>query len=377
MVSSNLGSTVATRHAGKVTIIEVALRAGVSTATAGRVLGGYGYTSDEIRDKVRRAAAALGYRPNRLARGLITGKTQTIGVVAGDIESAFYASALRGIGDVARGRGFGVIVTNSDENSRLEREAIQLLREKQVDGIIVSPADLDRSGHLREAMKSGCPVVQFDRVAHRLGMDSVTVDNQGAAERCVDLLLRAGHRRIGIIAELEKSGVGDVEQFVHHVAADSPQPRALYPSWQRLRGYLEAHRKAGVPVDLRLIRRVGAYSVRAGRDQTLDLLSGPAAPSALFTGDGLMSAAAMEAIATLGLVIPDDLSLVCFDDLDWMKFMRPGITALAQPVLDIGKAAAELVLDRIENPTAPACHRVLPATLAERGSVAGPSRARP
>src|SRR5258708_36260677 len=123
------------RRPDRVTIIEVARSAGVSTATAGRVLGGYGYASGDIKYRVREAAEALGYRPNRLAKSLITGKTQTIGVVAGDIESPFYASVLRGIGDVARGEGFGVIVTNSDEEPALEREAVQLLLEKQVDGL--------------------------------------------------------------------------------------------------------------------------------------------------------------------------------------------------------------------------------------------------
>ena len=117
-----------------------------------------------IQERVRKAAEALGYRPNRLARGLITGKTQTIGVVAGDIESPFYASVLRGIGDVARGRGFGVIVTNSDESRQLEQEAVQLLLEKQVDGLIVSSTVVDETSHLARRARSNCPVVQFDRV---------------------------------------------------------------------------------------------------------------------------------------------------------------------------------------------------------------------
>ena len=112
----------------------------------------YGYSSPEVQEKVRAAAATLGYRPNRLAKGLITGKTQTIGVVVGDIESPFYASVLRGIGDVARRGGFGVIVTNSDENAELEREAVQLLLEKQVDGLIVSSTCVDEPDHLREAI---------------------------------------------------------------------------------------------------------------------------------------------------------------------------------------------------------------------------------
>ena len=172
-----------------VTIIEVAQLAGVSTATAGRVLGGYGYSSEPIREKVREAAEKLGYRPNLLARGLITGKTQTIGVVAGDMESPFYASVLRGIADVARSRGFGIVVTNSDEILQREREAVQLLTEKQVDGMIVTPSDLQTAQHLREIVAAGCPIVQIDRLVHGLEADAVTVDNVQGARRASSMSL--------------------------------------------------------------------------------------------------------------------------------------------------------------------------------------------
>jgi LacI family transcriptional regulator len=339
------------------------------------VLGGYGYSSEEIRDRVREAAAGLGYRPNRLARGLITGKTQTIGVVAADIESAFYASAIRGIGDVARSHGFGVIVTNSDENLQLEREAVQLLMEKRVDGIIVSPSDLNRPKHLLDAVAAGCPIVQIDRVAKGLKADSVTVDNVGAARQCVERLIAAGHREIGFLAELEIGYLGDVASFLGLVATTPPDPHALYPSWQRLLGYLGAHRAADLPIDIRLIRRVGAYSVAAARAATLDLLSQETRPTALFTGDGTMSVGALEAITALGLAIPAELSLICFDDLDWMKFVRPGITAASQPVHEMGRAAAELILSRINGDAAPIHRIVLPVPLTERRSVEPPPAA--
>jgi len=361
------------RPPGKVSLVEVARRAGVSTATAGRVLGGYGYSSEAIRDRVREAAAGLGYRPNRLARGLITGRTQTIGVVAGDIESAFYASAIRSVGDVARSHGFGVIVTNSDENLQLEREAVQLLMEKRVDGLIVSPSDLNRPKHLIDAVAAGCPIVQIDRVARGLEADSVTVDNVGAAQLCVERLVAAGHRRIGFLAELEIGYLGDVASFLELVATAPPEPHTLYPSWQRLLGYLAAHRAAGLAIDPRLIRRVGAYSVAAARAATHDLLSRAQRPTALFTGDGTMSVGALEAITALGLAIPAALSLICFDDLDWMKFVGPGITAASQPVHEVGRAAAELILSRINGDAGPVHRIVLPVPLTERRSVEPPA----
>ncbi len=363
---------MADRGTGKITIADVAKRAGVSTATAGRVLGGYGYSRQEIKDKVRQAADELGYRPNLLARGLITGKTKTIGVVAGDIQSPFYASILRGIADVARNAGFGVLLTNSDERLDRELEAVQLLREKQVDGLIIAPCDPVASPHLHAAIHDGCPVVLIDRIVENLDADSVAVDNRTASRDAIGRLIAAGHRRVGLVAELERWQRGGLDQFMDALENGSIDPLALFPSWQRLYGYLEAHRDAGLPVDRALIGRVGIYSADAARMETRRMLQLPERPTALFTADGLMSAAAMEVITTLNLHVPTDLSLICFDDLDWMSFLKPGITAVVQPLTEIGETAARLILARIEGEDGERRHLAVQPAFAERGSIAAP-----
>lgn len=355
----------------KATIIEVAKRAGVSTATAGRVLGSYGYTSSEIQQRVRMAADELGYRPNRLARGFKTGKTQTIGVVVGDIESPFYASVLRGIADVARGRGIGVLVTNSDENLEREREMVQLLLEKQVDGLIVSPTQMDDAPHLELAIQSGCPVVQIDRVARRLLTDTVVLDNVGSARDGVRRLIEAGHRRIGIVAELGETSLTALTAFIRDEVSDDLL-RHLHPSWQRLLGYVQAHREAAVPVNLSHVRRVGEYSAEAARAETEALLALRPRPTALFTADGLMSTGAMEAISAERIDIPRDLSMLCFDDLEWMKFIGAGMSAVAQPVHRMGKLVAELLLRRIEGEQFALQHIAHAGSFIERGSIAPP-----
>ncbi|WP_085034885.1 LacI family DNA-binding transcriptional regulator [Ensifer aridi] len=361
---------MAQRSSKSATIIEVARQAGVSPATAGRVLGDYGYSSPEVQEKVRAAAAALGYRPNRLAKGLITGKTQTIGVVVGDIESPFYASVLRGIADVARGSGFGVIVTNSDESAEREREAVQLLLEKQVDGLIVSSTCVGDPGHLQAAISSNCPVVQFDRVATDLETDTVVIDNVAITRAGVTKLIQAGHRRIGILAELAPGKDKDLAAFVAEADPSDPDLYKHYPSWQRLLGYVEAYRQAGIEPDIELIRRVPTYASAAARKEALDLLTMRDAPTALFTADGLMSTGALQAISALKLAIPVDVSLICFDDLDWMQFVAQGITAISQPTHLIGTSAAELLLQRIGGEASAFQHRVLAAHLVERGSIA-------
>ncbi len=365
---------MAEKRTDKVTITEVALLAGVSTATAGRVLGGYGYASEEIKKRVKASAERLGYRPNLLARGLITGKTRTIGVVAGDIQSPFYSSILRGIADVARAEGFGVLLTNSDELLARELEAVQLLLEKQVDGLIVAPCDTERSDHLRKALKGGCPIVQFDRMVKGLGADAVTVDNRKASREAISSLIDAGHRRIAILAELERWDSGDISSFIARVTARSIEPATLFPSWQRLFGYVEAHLSAGIDLDRALIGRVGAYSLEAARLQALHLLRLPDPPTGLFSADGLMTAGAVDAITSLGVQIPDQLSMIGFDDLDWMSFLKPQITAVVQPVTAMGQTAARLMLERIAGSDSPPRHVTLELALARRGSVSKPAR---
>ncbi|SFT51833.1 LacI family DNA-binding transcriptional regulator [Arthrobacter sp. ov118] len=357
----------------KITITQVAAEAGVSTATAGRVLGGYGYASGDVAAKVQAAARKLGYKPNTLARSLVTGRSQTIGVVAADIDNAFYARVLRGIGDVARSQGFGVILTNSDENLEREQEAVQLLLEKRVDGLILAPCEVQGSAHLHSLIAGGCPMVQIDRAAYDLAADSVTVDNRGAAREAVDHLLKAGHRRIGIIAELERLETGSLEKFVRQGAYDPMKGETLYPSWQRLLGYLDAHRHAGIQVDLHLIRRAGAYSSEAARQETVQLLQGPDRPTAVFAADGTMAHGVMQALADLHVQVPQQLSIVCFDDLDWMQFMQPAITSVHQPVHRIGSMAAELLLARIAGDASVPKHNVLEARLNIRDSVGPPA----
>lgn len=358
----------------RATIADVARLAGVSTATAGRVLGGYGYVGAERRTEVLKAAQALAYRPNALARSLITGRTRTIGVVAGDIQNPFYASILRGIANVAEAEGLGLLITNSDEDLSREVRAVDLLMKKQVDGLILSPCDTRAAPHLDELHASGLPLVLIDRAVAGIGADQVRTDNVAAACTAVLHLIGQGHRRIGVVAELLAVGSGDIAAFVARPPAEEAEStRTLYPSWQRLLGYLKAHREAGLPLDPALIRRAGRYASDAARRQAHALLSGADRPSALFTTDATMSEGAMAAIADLRLAVPGDLSLICFDDLDWMAFTTPGISAMAQPRLFMGEAAARMLIERISGGKHPARDLVMRSALVRRASVGPPA----
>lgn len=359
------------KRASRVTIADVAAAAGVSTATAGRALGDYGYVATDMRERVRDVAKSLGYRPNGLARSLITGRTQTVGVVIGDLQSPFYAAMLRAVTDRLRQLGYGTIVTGTDEILEREVEAVHLLLSKQVDGLIVAPSDPARAEHLLAAART-LPIVQIDRVAAGVETDTVLVDNRAAAAQATAALIAAGHRRIAIVAELQAPDKGTADMAIKAVlAGNKAPPLPAGTSWQRLQGYADALRSGGIPPHEAIVSRVGRYSLEAARDWTLALIEQGRA-TALFTADGLMSSGAMAALSTAKVAIPNALSLICFDDLDWMSFLAPGIAAIAQPLAALGETAAELLVTRLSEPGAPPRHLQLEPTLKLRGSVAAP-----
>jgi LacI family transcriptional regulator len=354
----------------RVTIPDIAREAGVSPATVGRALGGYGYVRDEIRERIRQTAENLGYRPNGLARSMITGRTNSIGVVCADIANPFFASATRGISDVARKEGFGIILTNSDEDIEMEREAVRLLLEKQVDGIIAAPANSADGAHLRAAMNGGTPIVLLDRSIPGLKADAVLTDSAEGTRTAVRHLLGQGHRRIAIIAELRTSKDADWRKWVSK--RKLPDPQLMMPSGTRLLGYLKAHHEAGVPVDPELIRATGTYDSAQAREQTMAALALDRPPTAIFTADNVMTHGAYQAVQELGVAIPDDLSFVAYDDMEWMIFVKPAITAVSQPIYEMGVAAADMLIRRLQAPERASSMLVLEAQLVVRGSTAKP-----
>ena len=301
---------------------------------------------------------------------MITGRTNTIGVVGADIANPFFASAMRGIGDVARRDGFGTILTNSDEDVALEREAVGLLLQKQVDGIIVSPASSVETGHLADAARNGTPVVLFDRDVAELTADAVLTDSVGASRMAVGHLLDLGHRRIAIVAELRAARDMEWPNWID--SATVPDVRMLMPSGARLLGYIQAHEAAGVPVDPALIRGTGSYDPVTAREQTLEALRLDPPPTAIFTVDNVMTHGAYQACRDMSIRIPEDLSFVAYDDMEWMTFVEPNITALWQPVYDMGTVAAEMLIRRLRSPEVEPVRRLLGTKLIVRGSTMAP-----
>ncbi|RWX11799.1 LacI family transcriptional regulator [Rhizobium hidalgonense] len=341
-----------------VTVADVALKAGVSKATAARVLGGYGTVSDRVREAVTAAARLLDYRPNELARSMTTGRSGTIGVVVGDIENPFFSLAVRGISDVARRAGFTVILINSGEDVDLERAAIRTLLAKRVDGLIVSPAKDHDVEHLHEAIRSGLPLVLLDRGSETLDVDTVIADDRHAAENITRRLIALGHRRI-----------------VYLTACDTPDHsfRAVEDIntgsvRRRIEGYLGVCLEASF-IGMEKWVKVGAVTPEKTHRIVSEMLQSAQRPTAIIASDSIIALEVFKVHRQLGLSIPEDVSLISFDDADWTSVTTPPVTVVRQPVYDLGAKAAELLVDRLNGKGRTARKIVLETEYVERASM--------
>lgn len=360
------GSGSSPESSGIATLAEVASDAGVSVATAARALGNYGSVKPATRERVLAAADRLGYRANTLARSMITGTTRTIGVVLSDIENPFFSQALRGISDVAHRHRHEVVVANTDERIEMERDAVRVLLERRVDGLVVSPSDGD-SAHLVRAVENGTPVVLLDRRVRGLTADTVGIDNRAAAKDATARLLALGHRRIALVTGADPSLAA---QLAH------PDVRAVARATRgttgpRAAGYRDALAEAGLTLDPRYLSADGIRRDDAAR-ATRRLLALPDPPTAIIALDSLLALGVLRAFSDLGTACPDEVSLVGFDDADWAEAVSPPLTVVSQPVPQIGATAGELLMARIAGATGAPVHRRFDTTFVERASTGPP-----
>jgi DNA-binding LacI/PurR family transcriptional regulator len=353
------------------TLPDVAQAAGVSTATAARALGGYGSVREETRLRVQAAAADLGYRANSLARSLITGSTNTVGVVLADIENSFFARALRGIADTAHTEGFEVVLVNSDEDLDNERSAVRVLTEKRVDGLVVCPADARDTSHLRGVVNAGIPLVLLDRRVPRLAADVVGIDNHAAAQEATAHLLAAGHKRVGLLT----GGNPLLSEALHAPGLIGVERIAATTVGTRAAGYRDALKSAGLPLDPALISAEGFHREEAAM-ATRRMLDLPDPPTAILALDSVLALGVLQALRDRGLSCPDDVSLVGFDDAEWAVVASPPLTVVAPPVYEIGAEAFRLLLRRMQGGNHRPVRKVLPASLVVRESVGAPPDSR-
>lgn len=329
------------------TISQVAARAGVSTTTVSRFLNGERVGAGEA---ISDAIVELRFSRSRAARSLKTGLTHSIGVVVPDITNPFFAAVVKGAESVSRQGDYNIFISNTEESQERE-EAVLLDLVGRVDGVILAAATepSEMAAVLREPTM---PMVFLDRELDGTdAFDSVLVDNEGGARAAVEHLLELGHTRIGLI-----SG-----------------PLDTTPGRGRHDGFVVAHERAGVEVDPALVQQ-GDFRREGGYQAMLRLLALERPPTAVFSGNNLMTIGALCALDAMRVSIPRDLSLIGFDDLELAELLSPPLTVVDRPMEEQGALAMRLLLGRIESrePVAPQ-QIVLETQLRVRASTAPPT----
>lgn len=327
------------------TMRDVAALAKVSLKTVSRVVNREPNVSPEIVRRVLDAVELLGYRQNLTASSLRRAdrKTATIGLLLEDVANPFASVLHRAIENVARQRGTLVFAGSSDEDPVREREVLDAFVAHQVDGLIVVPAGRDHSSLHVERQRRGTPAVFVDRPAAFVDADSVTATNRAGARDAVLHLAAHGHRRIAFLGDL----------------------RAIWTASERHGGYEEALAVRGIAHDGALVRQ-DVVGIDAAERATHELLGLAEAPTAVFTGQNLLTFGALRALRRRGA--QHRVALVGFDDFTLADLLDPAVTVVAQDPAALGRTAAELLFARLDGDRSPSRHVVVPTRLVPRGS---------
>jgi LacI family transcriptional regulator len=327
------------------TIRDVARRAGVAPITVSRVINNSGYVSERTRQRVEKAIAELKYVPNALAQGLRFNRTNVIALVLSDVTNPFWTTVARGTEDAASEKNYSIILCNTDESVVKQDKYVELLLRRQVDGFLLVPAP-DTIDTIRMIQQQKVSLVILDRQLSGVSADIVRGDSEGGAYELTRYLTELGHRRIAIL-----SG-----------------PETTSTSTQRVAGYRRALEEAKLKVDPELIS-YGRFYQDSGYERTKHVLTLSRQPTALFASNNFIAIGVMKALYESGLRIPEDMSVVGFDDLPPGLLVQPFLTVAAQPAYEMGYRATKLLLERIANSGEPLYQEiVLPTQLVIRQS---------
>ena len=312
-----------------VTIHDVAMRAGVSATTVSHVVNGTRPVSSPLSERVRDAMRELGYQPNALARSLRRKQSHTIGLIVPDNSNPFFAEMAHSVEYAAYGNGHAVVLCNSDDDPAREALYLDLLLKRQVDGIVLVAAATSNEA-MNALIQRGLPLVVVDRELPDVTHDCVLTDHYAGGYAATEHLAQLGHTRIACIAG----------------------PSEVGSSAGRVAGYRAALRAAGLNVDASCVVR-GDFRDHSGYLAAQKLLKRAIAPTAIFACNDLMAIGAMAAVRDAGLNVPEDVSIVGFDDIHIAGYLNPPLTTIAQPMAELGRVAAELLLQRLQDRTLP------------------------
>ena len=332
-------------------INDVARKAGVSTATVSRVLTRPGLVSPDTRRRVLDAVRHLDYAPNAAAKNLRTLRTGNLLVTVPDISNPFFSLIIQGIEDAAQRGGYRVLVGDTQHNTAREEAYALMLKRKEADGLIFLGHRLPKpAADLVHSTKEGCaPVVNGCEFNPKLGVPSVHIDNATAAAEAMDHLYRLRHRRIGIVTG----------------------PLVSPLSRDRLKGALTRAKRQRAQGDVIVIQ--GDFSIESGAVAAEQLLGGRLPPTAIFCFNDEMAMGVLQTARRRQVNVPDDLSVVGFDDIRFARYTEPPLTTIAQPMRAIGEGTVRLLLAILHDDTVTPDSVTLPHTLITRASTAAPA----
>jgi LacI family transcriptional regulator len=307
----------------RLTLVDVAREAGVSPSTVSRILNGTAQVSDDKRKAVEDVIERLGFTRNMMARGLKLGRTHTLGVVMPEVTSSFWEMSLRGIEDRLRGSGYIPMLMSGHWDAEQEAQRVELLVQRQVDGIILLSGRLGVERIKRFASQR--PIAVFGRVLEADNVIGVCLDNRGGAQEAATHLIDLGHRQIVFIAGIPE----------HRDAID------------RMTGYRDALEAAGIPFDRKLVVQ-GDFTETGGFLAMNRMIDSGQAFTAVFAANDQTAFGARLALYRRGIRLPDDVSLVGFDDLPVARYATPPLTTVHQPVYEMGTMLVDAIFDLIE-----------------------------
>jgi len=303
---------------------DVAELAGVHPSTVSRVINGDSRISEKTKERVLLVIKKLGYTPNAIARGLKTKRTYILGILVPDITNPFFAEIARGVEDAANKNNFNVILCNTDDKPKKERTYLEILMEKRIDGLILGTAHIQDKSIL-ELEKKKFPYILISRNIERLDKNCIIIDDVAGGIMATEYLINLGHQRIA------------------HITGPLQTRSAL----NRLKGYKLALEKYGIEYSDELVGE-GDFRIKGGYQVMKKFLKLTEPPTAIFAANDLLALGAMQAIQKKNFRIPDDFSVIGFNDIELASFVYPPLTTIRQPMMEMGALAVKMLIKIIE-----------------------------
>ena len=329
-----------------VTIKDIAKELGISASTVSRALSDSPLVNAKTKRVVLQTAERMGYQRNELARALVKGSSGAVGLLVPDITNPFFSDVARGVGGIADRIGAGVILCNTDGRIDRELNYIRLMRRKRVDGLLLCSTTVD-APYLNELERAHIPFILVSRLSGKGDVPYVITDDRAGAQLAVEHLIDLGHRRIGFIGG----------------------PENVQASRDRMDAYLDTVESHHLEIDSAW-RSYAGFTQAAGREAAQRMLTLPQRPSAIFAANDVTALGVLEVAEGLGMRVPEDLSLVGYDDISYASLPRIQLTTIAQPAVEMGQIAATWLFEALRDSDVQRLQRTLAPRLIVRSTTA-------